>query len=73
MSTTLISPQLPGREIVHMTPDAAILTPDPRTDAARIVGDMTTGAPDVADNTVVPAASPIGKVADTRTTLPRGS
>jgi hypothetical protein len=39
--------------------------------AARIVGDMVAGMPNVADNDVSPDFGPIEKLSDTRSQLPR--
>lgn len=52
--------------------DSLTITPAPRTDGAQIVGDLGS-MPVVTDNQPVPLAKPIEKVANTQTTLPRGS
>ncbi|HYS69239.1 MAG TPA: hypothetical protein VEM14_03305 [Gemmatimonadaceae bacterium] len=42
----------------------------PRGDGVLKTGEMTSGMPNPADNTVVPLALPIEKVQDSSTTLP---
>ncbi len=64
-------PPVPGAEIVPSRPpvERPSRLGDPNR-AARIVGDMVAGMPQN-DQTATPDLTPVEKVVDTRTTLPR--